>query len=485
MQSSFSTVRTYLHIIVFFALIFGTGFLPPPGITEMGMNILGVFLGLLYGWSFIGFAWPSMICLVALGFTGYAQPAAIIASAFSHPAVLFTIFVLAFTTYCDKSGINAVMAKWFLSRNIFAGHPWIFTASVLIGTLLIGFLVDGIPVVFLISGILYSIFDDIGLKRGDAYPAWLLAGVCIAGVLSFACKPWAGQNLMGIGTLAEVSGGTAVIENITVIAVALPVCIATLIVYTLIVRFIFRPDVSTLAHLTREYLAGIRNGIEMGRAQRIAATALAVFLILMFLPNILPSGSPAAAFFSKFSMTVAITLILGVLSFIRVDGKPAFDFHACSSGINWNVIWMLAASIPVSAAMSSDGAGLSRMLTELLHSFASGGNIILFLAVFMIFVNVMTQFTHNVTIVLIAVPLIWNLSQSAGINPVGFSILMFLAAGAAFATPAASTVGALSFANGEWIGMKRAFQAGILGCIGGIVCMLVLGLPLVMALVGI
>ena len=464
MQSSFSTVRAYLHVIVFFALTLGTGFLPPPGITEMGMNILGVFLGLLYGWSFIGFAWPSMICLVALGFTGYAEPAAIIASAFSHPAVLFTIFVLAFTTYCDKSGINAVMAKWFLSRNIFAGHPWIFTASVLVGTLLISFLVDGVPTVFLISGILYSIFDDIGLKRGDAYPAWLLAGVCIAGVLS---------------------GGTAVIENITVIAVALPVCIATLIVYTLIVRFIFRPDVSTLAHLTREYLAGIRNGIEMGRAQRIAATALAVFLILMFLPNILPSGSPAAAFFSKFSMTVAITLILGVLSFIRVDGKPAFDFHACSSGINWNVIWMLAASIPVSAAMSSDGAGLSRMLTELLHSFASGGNIILFLAVFMIFVNVMTQFTHNVTIVLIAVPLIWNLSQSAGINPVGFSILMFLAAGAAFATPAASTVGALSFANGEWIGMKRAFQAGILGCIGGIVCMLVLGLPLVMALVGI
>ena len=69
MQSSFSTVRAYLHVIVFFALTLGTGFLSPPGITEMGMNILGVFLGLLYGWSFIGFAWPSMICLVALGFT--------------------------------------------------------------------------------------------------------------------------------------------------------------------------------------------------------------------------------------------------------------------------------------------------------------------------------------------------------------------------------------------------------------------------------
>lgn len=480
-----ATSSAYLHVAVFFALTFGTGLLPPVGITEMGMKILGVFLGLLYGWSFIGFAWPSMICLVALGFTGYAEPAAIIASAFSHPAVLFTIFVLAFTTYCDKSGINAVMAKWFLSRNIFAGHPWIFTASVLTGTLIISFLVDGVPTVFLISGILYSMFGDIGLKRGDAYPAWLLAGVCIAGVLSYACKPWAGQNLMGISTLANVSGGAAVIGNMTLIAIALPVCIATLLVYTLIVRFIFRPDVSNLANLTREYLANIRSGIAMGRAQRLAAASLAVFLILMFLPNILPAGSPMAAFFNKFSMTVAITFILGVLSFIRVDDKPAFDFHACASGINWNVIWMLAASIPVSAAMSCDGAGLSNVLTELLRTFASGGNIILFLAGFMIFVNVMTQFTHNVTIVLIAVPLIWNLSQSTGINPAGFSILMFLAAGAAFATPAASTVGALSFANGEWIGMRRAFQAGILGCAGGIICMLALGLPLVMVFVGI
>ena len=102
----------------------------------------------------------------------------------------------------------------------------------------------------------------------------------------------------------------------------------------------------------------------------------------------------------------------------------------------------------------------------------------------MIFINIMTQFTHNVTIVLIAVPLIWNLSQSAGLNPVGFSILMFLAAGAAYATPAASTVGALSFANGEWVGIARAFRAGICGYITAIICMIGLGLPLVSVFVG-
>ena len=69
-QPSNDDFRHILHIVIFFLLTFGIGFLPPVGITAMGMNILGVFLGMLYGWTFIGFAWPSMICLVALGFTG-------------------------------------------------------------------------------------------------------------------------------------------------------------------------------------------------------------------------------------------------------------------------------------------------------------------------------------------------------------------------------------------------------------------------------
>ena len=483
-QPSHDDFRHILHIVIFFLLTFGTGFLPPLGITPMGMNILGVFLGMLYGWTFIGFAWPSMICLVALGFTGYAEPGRIIGSAFSNPAVLFTIFVLAFTTYCDKSGINAVMAKWCLSRRVFAGHPWLFTACVLTGTLIIGFLVDGVPAAFLIAGILYSMFHDIDMKQGDDYPAYLLAGVYMAGVLSFACKPWAGQNLMGITALSDISAGTAVIDNLSLIAIAMPVSIATLLIYTLIVRFVFRPDISRLASLTPDYLDSISAQIRVGRKQSIAAAALIIFLIVMFLPNVLPAGSKAAAFFGKFNMVVAMVTILGVLSFIRVDNEPVFDFHDCASGVNWNVIWMLAASMPVSAALSSDGAGLSQALGDILRSFVSDGNILFFLAGFMIFINIMTQFTHNVTIVLIAVPLIWNLGQSTGINPTGFSILMLLAAGAAYATPAASTVGALSFANGEWVGVRRAFKAGILGCAAAIICMLGLGLPLVSAVIG-
>lgn len=100
-----------LHVVIFLVLTFCFGLLPPCGLTEKGMKILGVFVGMLYGWTFISFSWPSMICLVALGFTGYATPTAVIAEAFSNAAVLFTIFVLVFTAYCNESGLNAVLAK--------------------------------------------------------------------------------------------------------------------------------------------------------------------------------------------------------------------------------------------------------------------------------------------------------------------------------------------------------------------------------------
>lgn len=95
---------------------------------------------------------------------------------------------------------------------------------------------------------------------------------------------------MGIGALADVSGGAVVIDNLTLIAVALPVCVATLLVYTLIVRFVFRPDISRMAHLTPEYLASLRRDLHIGPEQGVAAAALFVFLLLMFLPNILPTG---------------------------------------------------------------------------------------------------------------------------------------------------------------------------------------------------
>ena len=219
----------YVHLAVFLLITFGMGFLPAPGLPPQGMKILGVFLGLVYGWTFLSFTWPSMVCLLALGFTGYATPTEVLVQGFANPVVLFVIFILIFTSYCNQSGLNELLAKWVISRRIFAGgHPWLFAGCVLIGAFISSFLVDPVPVVFLFFSILYTMFKDIGFKKGDNYPAYLLVGVCVAGCLSALCKPWNPQNLPGITALKNISGGAAVIDNVTLIVVAFPACIVAL-----------------------------------------------------------------------------------------------------------------------------------------------------------------------------------------------------------------------------------------------------------------
>lgn len=56
---------TFVHFVVMLLIIFGFGALSPFGaITPLGMKMMGVFLGLLYGWITSGMLWPSLGRLV-------------------------------------------------------------------------------------------------------------------------------------------------------------------------------------------------------------------------------------------------------------------------------------------------------------------------------------------------------------------------------------------------------------------------------------
>ena len=107
----------WIHTFVYFLITFCFGYLPFHALTPFGMTIVGIFVGLLYGWTFIGFVWPSMMSIFALGLCGYFKtPQAAFASAFSNHLVIFMLLVLVFTAYCEKSGINKKLSCWFLSR---------------------------------------------------------------------------------------------------------------------------------------------------------------------------------------------------------------------------------------------------------------------------------------------------------------------------------------------------------------------------------
>ncbi len=90
----------YIHTAICLIIMFGVGQLPPLApLTPLGMNLVGIFLGVLYGWIFIEIVWPSLAGLLAMMLIGGMTPVKLLNNSFGHPIVqmMFLIFVFCAT----------------------------------------------------------------------------------------------------------------------------------------------------------------------------------------------------------------------------------------------------------------------------------------------------------------------------------------------------------------------------------------------------
>lgn len=81
----------WLHMIIMLLFMIGFGNLPTfEPITSIGMRVLGIFIGLLYGWTFLGMTVPSILGLILAGFTGVAGNCkTVLGMAFSNDTFIF------------------------------------------------------------------------------------------------------------------------------------------------------------------------------------------------------------------------------------------------------------------------------------------------------------------------------------------------------------------------------------------------------------
>ena len=82
-------VKAIIHSVIMLIFMFGFKFLPAPGaVTPFGMAVAGVFFGLIYGWSFLGILWPSLMGIFGLALTGYGSVEKVVIDMFSNSTIL-------------------------------------------------------------------------------------------------------------------------------------------------------------------------------------------------------------------------------------------------------------------------------------------------------------------------------------------------------------------------------------------------------------
>lgn len=463
--------KHWFHCFVMFALMVGIGQVPPLGgdITPLGMKILGIFVGLLYGWGFLDFFWTSMTAILALGLTEYTTIAESFSSAFSAPLTLQIIFLLTLVGYLEDSGLPTLITGWFLTRKSLDGRPYLLFAAIFVCAGILMALGLNLGAVFIMWTIMYSIFDTVGVKKGDITVTYLLFGCVVFGVLGISITPFQMIPLLVIDIVKNTLGME--VSAVDWIVWSTLVFVVFLLAYLAYGKFILKVD--TAKFIGTADLCAHLKGKKATLKMKIAGISMLCFVSLLILPSVLPKGWALTQFLAQFGVVGAVVLLMIVTTIIRIDDKPMtnWDLNA-KNGIQWGVIGMFAATTPISTALESEQCGIiSTLVTTLSPLVSNLGLWPFYIAVFFIF-WIITQFAHNIVVAAVLTPFMVKFAVLVGANP------CFLVAGIcavcqmAYLTPGASSAAAVFYSNKEWIPTNQAYKVAVQSCILGFICIL-------------
>ena len=197
----------YFHCFMIILFTFGFGFIPPvEPLTEMGMKILGVFFGCLYGWVFVDLIWPSLLGMLAIVLTGYMNLAGVLKASFGAPLIIMLIFILIFCAILEHHGLSRFISLWFITRKSVLGKPWTFTFIFLLSIAILSGLTSAVAATVIGWSILYSISDVLGYKRTDGYNLMMIFGLAFSSQIGMSLIPFKNVPLAVLGAWENMSG---------------------------------------------------------------------------------------------------------------------------------------------------------------------------------------------------------------------------------------------------------------------------------------
>jgi len=449
----------WIHNVIMFVLTIVFYFIPPFGgdITPYGMKIIGVFLGVLYGWTFLGFMWPSLFGMAALALAGYPGSfTAVFQAGFSNQIFiqLFVLFML--VAYLEKAGFVDYVAGWFMTRKFAIGRPYVLLTLILCGTGLLTMLGLGFAAMFIMWAIMYSIFDVLEYKKGDMLVTFMIYGSALCVGLAGSVLPFLPLPVM-FNTWIIAAGGTFQAGPWIIWSFLFFVVFA--VMYILVGKYVLRLNVQPFID-KKDLIAEVYQQRPMTLNQKIAMVSMIIFLIIALVPSFLPV-SDFQAMLVSFGAVGALLVVVMITSLIRIDGKPITDWtDNIRTGMNWDLMIMFALTTPLGNALEGADAGiLSTIISNLmpvLSSMSEAMFIVLVLAFFLIF----TQVAHNVVLIIALSPTLLSLAIAMGINPTLLAAGICVIAQAAFMTPGASSPSAAVFGNTQWVDTKHAYIVG-------------------------
>lgn len=461
----------YISLAITIVLMFLFRFVPPIGtITPTGMSVVGIFLGLIWGWSTIGLLVPSILSMIAFGFTSlFGGVTAVFTAGVGSQNVLIVLLTFGILGILQAGGVTRWMAMNIISLKIARGRPWTLALLLIIAAYLIQALTGSIAACLLVWTIFYDIVDAQKIEKGP-YTQFVIFGIIFGAILSGQLFPFTWVVLTLTDAYTAVSGlpapafGPYVLWMIVVHAVIIAL-------FMLICKYILRVKVP---ELSKDAL--VEKPEKLDAFQTASLVMLAVFIVSLMVAGLF-SSSAVGAFLNKFSVVGMAAVVLVVLLGLNFTKCVSLE-HYMATAVNWGLVFTVAAVSVLSSSMGNPECGIMEWVSGLLAPVLAGKGTLVFLILITLLPAVLTNFFNNLVMGVLFVPLSYTMAMALGLNSTVLCVMMVQLVSVATITAAGCQPAAVLHGNTEWITSPQAAKFGIITTILSWLVTLVIGYPL-------
>ena len=438
-----------IHYLIVLACCLLFRFVPPfGGLTPLGMGLLGSFIGAVYGWVVIDTLWTSFMALLGLGLTIGMN--AMLAASFGSSTVVALITCFMVVGVAMKSGAFSWLAMKLLTNKYLEGKGYL--------TLFVVFVVawaisswNPIVMCIIFSGFLISIFEQVGVKKDDPLVLFSFLGLAYQLMRSQIMFPFLGGGLAYLNAYNNMFP-TLPLPVMKYILIMFIMGIIMAVVLVALMKFVFRVDVSPLSGYK------VEGGVPpVTKTQVMGLLMFVAFIVL----NVLANVGPFTAILSQWGI-VGISIGIGALVPLLRDehGEPVANLGDLMKMVSWDMVAMLGYIMAISAQMMNPASGISTAIAHVFNPFLTMPPLVFIIFVF-IFCVILTNFANNMLATVLCLPFLISYAQTIGMSPIGMVCLLFIMSEFALATPAASPVTAVVFAQSDWVTTPAMSKAAV------------------------
>lgn len=342
------------------------------------------------------------------------------------------------------------------SGQLAKGRPWVVSFLFLTAAYTVGALVSMTPACLIVWAFFQRFAQEMNYKKGDKYVSFMIVGIALAGLMGFTLFYFRVPGSILIGYIEEAGGSVSFVGySITAFLIGF----GSLIIYTIIGKFVIRPDVER-----------IKGGYDFGEAKKMTPyqrqlLLLTVALIAVFIWQSMFGSTIVGQFLTKLGTSGIVVAFLLVMGFIkRKDGSFFADLlDGTKNGVPWPVFYLLTIGMPLASALTDESLGIQAMLSGVFNSILGGGSggFVIFVILVTALAAISTQFLLNQIPGMVIFPIAIAYCSSMNINPGVLACMITVCANTSIILPSANPIAGVMHGMHDWISPKDIYKYSI------------------------